>query len=570
MNQPLTTLIDLGRNWANHDVSDTDRQALTELIDLAAADGEGSKAHEALDIVMGAPLTFGTAGLRGVLSPGQGAMNRATVIRATKGLIDWLHTHIDQAKVVIGCDARHGSSAFARDAAAVIAAAGGIPLVLDPKQPTPMTAFAVRHFDADAGIMVTASHNPPQDNGYKVYLGGRIITGAGQGAQLIAPADEQIHTLIQQAPPADEIARDYSTVHPVDVRRAYLDRAAELGARGNIGQAHKDNLTIVVTPMHGVGGATVVQALHRAGFTGVHLVTAQAYPDPNFPTVAFPNPEEPGALDCAIATANTVGADIIVALDPDADRCAVAVPDPTAATGYTQLTGDELGALLGEFVLSVTDHGGVANSIVSSQLLAAIATAQDRPATQTLTGFKWIARTPNIVFGYEEAIGYCVDPEYVRDKDGITAAITACLVAAWDKSRETTLLTHVAALRERYGMIVSAPLTFRVDDVSQISAAMQRLTQNPPAQLAGATVTETINLADGYGDLPPTSGLILHLESATSRDRVIIRPSGTEPKLKCYLDVHITDPESSDPRAAADARIAAIRADLYELIGIQQ
>ncbi|MBN9645162.1 phospho-sugar mutase [Corynebacterium mendelii] len=550
-------------DWAEHDPDDDSARFVKDLVDTAHDD---PAARGMLEQMFSGPLTFGTAGLRGEVGPGEHRMNRATVIKATKGLVDWLTARVANPVVVIGCDARHGSHAFAHDAAAVVAAAGGTAILLEEQLPTPVTAFAVRYLNADAGVMVTASHNPPADNGYKVYLGGRIATGDGRGVQLISPADKEIQRAIAAAGPADAIERDYSSVTRADVLEAYLARAGTLGEQGPDKEA-KNNLRLVLTPMHGVGGRTAVAALARAGYHDVHLVGAQAYPDPDFPTVSFPNPEEPGALDLAVAAAEKVAADVIIALDPDADRCAVAIPVPDAHTGdtaWTQLSGDETGALLGDWVLSHTTGGGCASSLVSSRWLAAIAKGHGRGHTQTLTGFKWIARSPGIVFGYEEAIGFCCDPEFVRDKDGVCTAVTVANYAATLKQRGAGLVDELNRLRDDYGFYQTRPLTFRVTDLSLIDRTLDRLLDNPPTRLAGSQVVHTHDLSTGYNGLPPTTGLVLF---TADNDRVIIRPSGTEPKLKCYLEVVIGN-DQPRPGAAAQRRLERIAGDLTAAIGL--
>ncbi|MCK7677092.1 phospho-sugar mutase [Corynebacterium sp. CCM 9186] len=567
------TIIDRARNWASHDPDPATREELNQLIDAAASSTADSAAVTELESRFAGPLMFGTAGLRGRVGAGETRMNRAVVTRATHGLMSWLNDQVDDTPtVVIGCDARHGSADFRKAAAGVIAAAGGRALVLPAQLPTPITAFAVRHLGADAGIMVTASHNPPDDNGYKVYLGGRVASGPAEGVQLISPADTEIAGAIAAAPPADEIALAWEKSEHVDVLDAYLSRAEEIGRAFPATDAARSGLRVALTPMHGVGGYTAVRALEAAGFTDVHLVPGQAEPDPDFPTVAFPNPEEPGALDLSMELAREIDADIIIALDPDADRCSTAIPDSDAPGGWRQLTGDEIGALLGEFLASHRENGDtaeppvLANSIVSGRLLARIAAAHGLRHQATLTGFKWIARTPGMIFGYEEAIGYCCDPTRVRDKDGVTAAVTMCSLAAGLKAAGRSLQDELDDLARRHGLHATAPLTFRVADTSLIAEGMRTLRSAPPSQLAGSPVVECVDLLDGYRDLPATDGMLL---VTRDDDRVIVRPSGTEPKLKCYLEVVL--PVATDgaiPRTTAAERLEQIRTDMAKATGM--
>ena len=538
----------MARDWAAHD---PDPETAAYVLDLLE---DPARAAE-LQSRFSGPLTFGTAGLRGEVGAGESRMNRAVVTRATYGLMDWLGRQVEGPRVVIGCDARHGSSDFYTTAAEVISAAGGTALLLPPCLPTPVTAFAVRALHADAGIMITASHNPRTDNGYKVYLGGRVATGVADGVQIVPPADAEIMACITQASPADQIPRDSLRVEKVDVLPEYLETAARNGV---------SDLRIVLTAMHGVGGEVARQALNRAGFHDIHVVAEQFAPDPDFPTVAFPNPEEPGALDLAIALASDVNADLIFALDPDADRCAVAIP--TGDGDWRQLSGDETGCLLGDYVAgscgAVAGASGVlASSIVSSRLLGSIAAAHGLEHRTTLTGFKWIGQVPDLVFGYEEAIGYCCDPAHVRDKDGITAAVTMALLVAGLRADGRAIQDVLDSFAERFGLHATAPVTFRVEDIGLISAAMQQLRSTAPAELAGSEVVSVIDLGEGYNGLPPTDGLMLF---TAANDRVIIRPSGTEPKLKCYLEVILPGGTWEEARK----RLDAIGEELRGVIGL--
>ena len=538
----------MARDWAAHD---PDPETAAYVLDILE---DPARAAE-LQSRFSGPLTFGTAGLRGEVGAGESRMNRAVVTRATYGLMDWLGRQVEGPRVVIGCDARHGSSDFYTTAAEVISAAGGTALLLPPCLPTPVTAFAVRALHADAGIMITASHNPRTDNGYKVYLGGRVATGAASGVQIVPPADAEIMACITQASPADQIPRDSLRVEKVDVLPEYLETAARNGV---------SDLRIILTAMHGVGGEVARQALNRAGFHDIHVVAEQFAPDPDFPTVAFPNPEEPGALDLAIALASDVDADLIFALDPDADRCAVAIP--TGDGDWRQLSGDETGCLLGDYVAgscgAVAGASGVlASSIVSSRLLGSIAAAHGLEHRTTLTGFKWIGQVPDLVFGYEEAIGYCCDPAHVRDKDGITAAVTMALLVAGLRADGRAIQDVLDSFAERFGLHATAPVTFRVEEVALISAAMRRLRSAAPAELAGSEVVSVIDLGEGYDGLPPADGLMLF---TAANDRVIIRPSGTEPKLKCYLEVILPGGTWEEARG----RLDAIAGELRGIIGL--
>ncbi|RHA39669.1 phospho-sugar mutase [Cellulomonas rhizosphaerae] len=542
-------------------------------------------------------LQFGTAGLRGRLGGGPHRMNRAVVIRAASGIADFLLGELDgvspRPRVVVGYDARHNSHDFALDTAAVLTAVGIEVLLLPSALPTPVLAFAVRHLEADAGIMVTASHNPPQDNGYKVYLGGRVVSDSGQGAQIVAPVDAAIAHEIARVPSVASVprAQDGWTLLDDAVVDAYVATAVALADPAARAAAAK--LRIVLTPLHGVGGAVAQRVLAEAGFTDVLVVPEQADPDGDFPSVAFPNPEEPGAIDLAIGLAGDEGADLVLALDPDADRCAAAVQDPrsrsfrgpdtAAAEGWRMLHGDETGALLGATVAArlAADPGPLdptatfANSIVSSRLLARIADAASVRHAQTLTGFKWISRVDGLVFGYEEALGYCVDPAHVRDKDGITAALLVAGEAARLKAAGRTLVDELDDLARTHGLHLTDQVSARFTDLAQIPATVDRLRSAPPATLAGSQVARVVDLAagtdDDRGGLPPTEGLRLETQDGT---RVIVRPSGTEPKVKCYLEVVVPLDAGADDHAvvagrrAARERLDAVATDMRTALGL--
>lgn len=556
-------LIERAQQWADHDPDPVTAEELGSLVQ-AAREGDQDAELE-LARAMNGPLQFGTAGLRGEIGAGESRMNLAVVIRATAGLCAVLLKHAPRTpRVVIGCDARYGSVDFAHAAARVASAAGCEVLLLPLMNPTPLTAFSVRELDADAGIMVTASHNPPRDNGYKVYLGGTVVTDAGQGVQIVPPFDAEIASAIASAPFADQIAQNDELIVNVDPREDYIARAASLAS----GSAEsKADLGITLTGMHGVGAALTKKVLEEAGFANVTLVAEQADPDPDFPTVSFPNPEEPGALDLAIAHAAAHGSDLIIAVDPDADRCALAVPDSESATGWRQLSGDETGSLLGEFrAQSAPSDAVFANSIVSSRLLGKIAEGHGLKYQHTLTGFKWIARVPSLYFGYEEAIGFCPDPSRVRDKDGIATSVDAASLFAQLKTQGRSAKDELERMARLYGLHVTAPLTFRVDRLELIAEGMQRLRAQPPTTLAGAEVEGVVDLSKGWDGLPGTDALMV---TTTAGDRVIARPSGTEPKLKCYLEVILPVEEGAEvPWEAARARLESIKAEFGAAIGI--
>lgn len=567
----VAELADVVREWIADDPDPVTAAELEALLD-AQDWGELESRFTGL-------LQFGTAGLRGALAGGPARMNRAVVIRAAKGLVDFLREAVGTGRaprLVIGFDARHNSEVFARDTAAVATAAGLETFLLPRPLPTPVLAFAVRHLEADGGVMVTASHNPPQDNGYKVYLGGEVVEEAGRGVQIVPPFDSQIARKIAAVRAVADVPRAESgwTELGEEILEEYLTGVAGLSDGGS------RDLSIVLTPLHGVGGGVVVDALRRVGFTDVHVVPEQAEPDPEFPTVVFPNPEEPGAIDLAVGLAREVGADLVIANDPDADRCALAVHDPRLGD-WRMLHGDELGALLGaEVARRVTATGApssavLASSIVSSRLLGRIAAAAGLEHRQTLTGFKWIARVPGIAFGYEEAIGYCVAPELVRDKDGVSAAVVAAQLASRLKTEGRTLVDALDDLARRHGLYLTDQLSARFTDLAQIGATMARVLGSPPTTLLGSPVVEAVDLTLGTDEerlgLPPTEGLRLVAEDGT---RVIIRPSGTEPKVKSYLEVvQPLDPDASDDdvttaRAAARSRLEALKDELRGVLGL--
>ncbi|WP_328523804.1 phospho-sugar mutase [Kribbella sp. NBC_00359] len=533
--------------WLSEDPDPDTRAELRQLL-------EAGDTAELADRFAGT-LEFGTAGLRGAVGAGPNRMNRVVVIRAAAGLCAYLKGKgLTNGPVLIGYDARHKSDVFARDTAAVVRGAGLDAVLLDRPTPTPVIAFGIRHLKAVAGVVVTASHNPPQDNGYKVYL--------GDGSQIVPPADAEIAAAIAGVGPLDSVPRgkDWQTTGD-DLLNAYLDRIAELVPV----DAPRD-LSVAYTPLHGVGRLLVEGAVARAGFAVPAVVASQADPDPDFPTVSFPNPEEPGAIDAALELARSMNADIAVANDPDADRCAVAIPDASAEAGWRMLRGDELGALLGEFLLSARPDGVAACSIVSSSLLGKIAASYGVRYVETLTGFKWIGRVPDLVFGYEEALGYCVDPAAVKDKDGISTLVRVLQLAARAKSEGRTLQDLLDDLAVKYGLHATDQLSARVEDLSLIKTAMDRLRATAPASLGAYTVERIDDLGQGSESLPPTDGLRYTLSDGA---RVVVRPSGTEPKLKCYLEVVV--PVTTDVAAArtqAAVALAGIKADLATAAGI--
>ncbi|GAA1746650.1 phospho-sugar mutase [Kocuria aegyptia] len=569
-------LLDAARAWGAADPDPVTRAELGALVE-AAAGGDGAARAELADRFAGT-LQFGTAGLRAALGAGPMRMNRVVVLRAAAGLAahvlaagtssDLPAGSAPRPRAVIGYDARRYSDVFARDTAAVFTAAGIETLLMPAPLPTPVLAWAVRAHEAEVGVMVTASHNPPADNGYKVYLGGRAVAPEARGCQIVAPHDRSIAERIAAVGPVEDIPRAQGgwTVLPGSVEQDYLDAVVPAAARA------ERALRIVLTPLHGVGGRTTTEALRRAGLADVHVVPEQAEPDPDFPTVAFPNPEEPGALDLALATARTVGADLVLANDPDADRVAVAVPVPGGAgQDWRMLRGDEVGALLGHAAATrcAGRAGAVfANSIVSSRLLGRIAAAAGIAHQETLTGFKWIARVPGLVFGYEEALGYCVAPEVVRDKDGISAAVAVAELADELRAQGRTLLDVLDDLALAHGLYATDQLSIRVADLGRIPAMADALRDDPPAALGGSEVVEVADLAAPGTGLPPTEGLRLLTADST---RVIVRPSGTEPKLKCYLEVVApVAGRAALPAARAEAqeRLGRIRAELEAALGL--
>ncbi|QUQ70857.1 phospho-sugar mutase [Kutzneria sp. CA-103260] len=530
---------------------DPDQDARAELQGVLARAIAGDQAAvDELTDRMAGPLTFGTAGLRGPVRAGANGMNEAVVVRTTAGLADWLQRNgHGGGVVVVGRDARHGSELFHRAAAGVLAAAGFDVRVLDGPLPTPVTAFLVRELNAVAGVQITASHNPPADNGYKLYI--------EHGAQIVPPTDRQIEAAIAQVPAAVSVPRSQTwTTVSADEVAAYVRRAASLPTGG------VRTLRVAATPMHGVGAATLAEVLAAAEFTDVHFVAQQQDPDPDFPTVSFPNPEEPGATDLLLALAAEVDADLAIALDPDADRCALGVRERDGS--WRMLRGDETGVLLGEHVLSTMDATGalVATTIVSSSLLSKIAAAHGARYDETLTGFKWLVRAGDgagtgLVYAYEEALGHCVDPDYVRDKDGISAAVLACDLAAGLKAEGRTPLDVLDDLAVAHGLHLTDQVSLRVTELSRIGELMAKLRTDPPTSLAGGSVSAE--------DLRPRADVLALRGEGV---RVLIRPSGTEPKLKAYLEIVEPVPDRDGLAAArqrAVARLATLRGEVSAL-----
>ncbi len=470
-------------------------------------------------------LQIGTAGLRGPNRPGPSGMNRAVVGRTAAGIVAYMKER-NLTSVVIGRDARYGSEDYTFETAEIMSGAGMKVFVLPRPLPTPVLAFATNELGCDVGIMVTASHNPPQDKGYKVYIGGTVDGIEYRGSQIVSPTDVSIANKIDAVTSLKQHPRGKEwTVLGEEIIEKYIDRTASLATKPG-------SLRIVYTAMHGVGTETLQRVFQKAGFVSPILVEAQAAPDPDFPTVAFPNPEEPGAIDLALETARTFNADLVIANDPDADRCAAAVNDPV--TGWRMLRGDELGAILGESIARETSSGIFANSIVSSSILKKIAEHYNLEFKETLTGFKWLAKIKGLTFGYEEAVGYAVDAKTVNDKDGISAAITLAQITTDLAADGKTLLDLLDEIWARHGFHATEQISIRLSDLSKVGIILGGLRSNPPHNIAGRAVTSIDDLAAPTDGLPPTDGLRIWLDGGI---RIIIRPSGTEAKMKCYIEV---------------------------------
>lgn len=474
-------------------------------------------------------LQFGTAGLRGPVGPGPSSMNRAVVGRTAAGISAYMKER-GMKRVVIGRDARYGSEDFAEESAEIFAGAGFEVFLLPRPLPTPVLAFATNQLKCDVGVMVTASHNPPQDNGYKVYIGPTADGVNYAASQIINPTDELIAKEIAVVKSLASYPRSKSwTIVGEELISEYIRLTALIAPKSG-------DLKIVYTAMHGVGTETVQRVFNHAGFATLILVDEQCTPDPDFPTVVFPNPEEPGAIDLAIKKARDFGADLVIANDPDADRCAAAVNDPKV--GWRMLRGDELGIVFGEWIARNFKHGSFGNSIVSSSALRKIAAHYSIDFKEVLTGFKWIAKIEDLAFGYEEAIGYAVDSETVNDKDGISAALLLAHIASELKSQGLTLLDLLNEVWARHGFHGTEQISIRVAEMSQITNLLAEIRKNPPIQIAGRTVVSVDDLADPQDGLPPTDGLRLWIDGGI---RMIVRPSGTEAKMKCYIEVITKD-----------------------------
>lgn len=515
-------LLDRARAWREDDPDEATRAEMDDLIERAEGDGDLA---DLADRFAGT-LAFGTAGLRGRLGAGPNRMNRCVVIRAAAGLTAYLQDEGDVPSplVVIGFDARINSDVFAIDTAEVVAAAGGRALILPAPLPTPVLAFAIGHLGADAGVMVTASHNPATDNGYKVYL--------GHGSQIVSPADTQIAAHIDAVTTTASVARSDQewTRLGDEVVQAYVEAVAAV-----VDPDSPRKLSLVHTALHGVGANVVRRAFERVGFDAPAPVEEQEQPDPAFSTVAFPNPEEVGAMDAALLLAESVHPDAVIANDPDADRCAVAVPNKD---GWRMLRGDEVGWLLGHHLIArgidpAGDRTVLARSIVSSRLLGAMAETAGLPAVETLTGFKWIGRVPGLAYGYEEALGYCCDPATVPDKDGISAALLMAELIADLRSHDRTVDDVLDELAVKHGVHATESFSVRLEDLSLVPSMLERLLGSPPEFIGGVSVRSVEDLDQPTGDLPGTPGVRFYTEDDT---RIIVRPSGTEPKIKVYVE----------------------------------
>ncbi|MDO8382290.1 MAG: phospho-sugar mutase [Microbacterium sp.] len=543
--------LEAARAWLAEDPDPETRDELAGLIERA--EGGDAEASASLHDRFDTRLAFGTAGLRGELGAGSNRMNRVLVAQSAAGLAAFVRDRVPAstpetpASIVIGYDGRKNSAVFARDSAEIFAGAGLRAILLPRMLPTPVLAFAVRHLGADAGVMVTASHNPPRDNGYKVYLGGE-----DDGAQIVSPADAEIAARIDDIAadvPVSRIPRSLGFEVPgEDILDAYV---AQTAATAPAPEGARD-LRWVYTAMHGVGHETLDRLLSTAGYPAPITVDAQIAPDPDFPTVAFPNPEEPGAMDLAIEAAVEAGAELILANDPDADRLAVAIPD--GAGGWRRLSGNDVGLLLGwraarqARAAGAPEGSSLACSLVSSPGLAAIAGHYGLDFHETLTGFKWISRAPGMVFGFEEALGYLVDPHVVRDKDGLSAAVALLELAVQARASGSTLGGMLADMATQFGHFASAQVSMRVDDLAVIGHIMARLRAEHPTDIGGIHVSRVDDLLEGSGALPPGDVVRLWLDDGS---RLIVRPSGTEPKLKVYIDVRGDSAEDAASRTAA-------------------
>jgi phosphomannomutase len=535
--------------WRDQDPDDETRAELDAL--LVGANHGSVEALAQLRDRFSSRLEFGTAGLRGELGAGPNRMNRLLVTQAAAGLAAFLLGREQHPSVVVGYDGRKNSRAFAIDTAEVMAGAGVNVILLPRLLPTPVLAFAVRFLEVSAGVMVTASHNPAADNGYKVYLG-----GADGGSQIVPPSDGEIASEIARVAAGDAHQLSRSTAYQTagdDVVDAYVAQTAALAKAAA-------PLNFVYTAMHGVGWETASRVFAAAGFAAPAVVSAQLQPDPNFPTVAFPNPEEPGALDLSFAKAVEVGADLVIANDPDADRLAVGIPTPT---GWRRLSGNEVGNLLAWRSAIRAATGTLACSIVSSPALSVIAADAGLGHVETLTGFKWISRAPNLVFGFEEALGYLVDPDIIRDKDGISAAVDFLGLASELKADGKTVEDHLADFAETFGAYASSQISLRFSDLSEIPRVMNAVRANPPQAVGGLAVRQIDDFEHGFSDFGPNDILRIWMDDGS---RIVIRPSGTEPKLKVYIDASSTDGTATERMTRAQATVDGLDAGMRELL----
>ncbi len=557
------TTLDAAKAWRDQDPDPVTRAELDSLIPDAEAGDAAALA--ALRDRFDSRLAFGTAGLRGELGAGPNRMNRVLVAQAAAGFARFLLGREERPSIVVGYDGRVNSDVFARDTAELMAGAGVGAILLPRALPTPVLAFAVRHLGVSAGVMVTASHNPPRDNGYKVYLGGRDA-----GSQIVAPVDGEIHEAILAVASTTTVDRlPRSTDHEIageEVVDAYVAATVALVPRG-AGAPAREPVPFVYTALHGVGWEVAQRVFRESGLGEPTVVAEQIEPDGAFPTVAFPNPEEPGAMDLAYATASRTGARLIIANDPDADRLAVAVPDTAAPEGWRRLSGNEVGALLGWRAAERLHRAGrqakLAASIVSSPALAAVAAAYGLSYSDTLTGFKWVSRVGGLAYGYEEALGYLVDPEKVRDKDGISAAVDFLAMAGDLAAEGRTVDDHQRAFDERFGAFASAQVSLRVTDLARIATIMAALRDGPPASINGVRVQQVDDFIRGFGVFPSSDILRFWMDGGA---RVIVRPSGTEPKVKVYIDASSATGSAAERRADAEAQVAALEEGMRALI----
>ena len=551
-------LLRAARKW--HD-QDPDPETQGELARLLHEQESGSaEAADRLGGLFSARLTFGTAGIRGPLQPGPAGMNRVVVGQTTAGLAQFLLGSRQEStdaplRVVVGCDARHNSAVFADDTAAILAGYGLEAVILPKELPTPVLAYAVRELDADAGVMVTASHNPPRDNGYKVYLG-----GPDEGSQIIPPVDSAIEALISEVAKTiawSDIPRNQDAVVPApdDIVDRYVEATVSSVAPDTSGAS---SATVVYTAMHGVGANTFYETVAAAGFPAVIPVAEQCEPDPDFPTVSFPNPEEKGALDLSFETAQRVGAAAIIAHDPDADRLAVALP---VDGGFQALTGNQVGAILGWYCAERAQNSGqkgaLANSLVSSPVLGKIATHFGLKHEETLTGFKYVSRVNNLIFGFEEALGYLVTPDVVRDKDGVSAGVMILDLVHSLAAESATLWDYLAKIETTVGGFASSQITITLNNDASQTPLPEKLRNNPPQGIGPQGIARAEDFLTGVEGFPPENILRYYLDDGS---RIIVRPSGTEPKLKVYLDTQ------GVTRATAEAALVTLERDMRALI----